>query len=167
MNSSKKNDLGILANQSPQTPFALNLYGKYFSTLDQTSEASRFFSEALKAAPHFCEPYNNLGQLMWKVGQQKEAFIFFSQALSKNPHLLIAQLNFFEAGLELEEYETTLNVIKYLEDEIPDCSEFLYYKAICKHKLGAADEAKSILKRILKKQPGDTEAQQLLDHYSL
>ncbi len=163
----KKNDLGALANQSPNTAFALNLYGKYFASLDQASEAARFFSEALKLCPQFCEPYNNLGQLMWKVGQQKEAFVLFSQALSKNPHLLSAQLNFFDAGLELEEYESILNVINYLESEIPECTEFQYYKAICKHKSGHKEEAKAILRGILKEQPDDPEARQLLEHYSV
>lgn len=148
------------------TPYALNLYGKYLSLHEKISEATSCFSEALKKDPFFSEPYNNLGQLLWKVGKQREGFVLFAESLSKNPHLLIAQLNFFDAGMDLEEYESTLNVIKYLEEEIPDCVEFKYYKAICSHRLGQPEMAKSILQNILKEQPDDAEAQHLLQNYA-
>lgn len=155
-----------LQDNTKLSPFALNLYGKYLTTLDKVSDATAFFSEALKKESRFSEPYNNLGQLMWKIGKQRDAFLLFTESLAKNPHLLPAQLNFFDAGLELEEYASMLNVIKYLEEEIPECSEFQYYKAICNHRLGNHEEARSILNLILKDKPNDAEAKQLLQNYA-
>lgn len=143
-------------------PFLLNQYGKMFAFCRDYAKAGECFRTAAEVMPEYSEPYGNLGALMWQVGKRREAFVLFVEALAKNPHRVVSQLNFFDAGHELEEYAAMASVLEELIPSVPEYAEFRHHLAVCYVRLNRAAEGKALLENLLAQRPDDQEAIQLL-----
>ncbi len=151
-------------NFQSDDPFLNNLQGKLMVLEGNVSEAGKSFGKALAALPEYSEPYANLGTMLWQLGQKKEAFTLFVEALLRNPHNNAAQLNFFDAGRELEEFDSIIKVVEKLLSLDPDCIEFYPIMAFSYYRLGQAGKAIDILNQFLNDHPGEEEARLLLEH---
>lgn len=143
-------------------PFLLNQYGKMLSYCHVFAMAGEYFRRAVEAMPQFSEPYSNLGTLLWKLGNRREAFLLFIESFLKNPHRPASQLNLFDSGHELEEYESMGKVIEEVLPYTPEYPEFRHHLALCYINAGRFDEGKSVLRGILAQNPTDEDAQNLL-----
>lgn len=153
------------SNEAAGDPFLLNQWGKMLAYAQRYTEAGAAFRQALELNPEYGEPYGNLATLLWNFGKRREAFALFTEALLKNPHHNATQLNFFDAGHNMEEFATIAGVMEDLIPAVPEQIEFRHHLAICYHKLGRIDEAITVLQGILTHDPTDAEAQALLDGF--
>jgi len=148
--------------QIKSNPFLCNLFGKLLSVEKKLNDAAVSFREAIELNRQFGEPYGNIGTIFWSVGKQKEAFQLITESLLKNPYSISAQLNFFEAGYEMREYESMIRVIESIISNVTEFSEFRHHLAICYQKTGKSAEAVDILKGIINDFPGDEDAKKIL-----
>ncbi|MBI4239312.1 MAG: tetratricopeptide repeat protein [Deltaproteobacteria bacterium] len=153
------------SNEVAGDPFLLNQWGKMLSYAQRYTEAGAAFRQALELNPEYGEPYGNLATLLWNFGKRREAFALFTEALLKNPHRTTTQLNFFDAGHNMEEFATIAAVMEELIPSVPDQTEFRHHLAIAYHKLGRASDALTALREILAHDPHDAEAQALLEGF--
>lgn len=144
------------------SPFMKNHWGKLLSFAGRFSEAGEVFRKIIETHPEYGEPYSNMGTLLWNFGKRREAFVMFVEALLKNPHRTSSQLNFLDAGYELEEYENMMNVIQEIIPTVPECVEFKHHLAICYHRFGQTEKAETLLNEILAGDPQDADAKNLL-----
>ncbi|MBF0492091.1 MAG: hypothetical protein HQM15_04870 [Deltaproteobacteria bacterium] len=156
--------LGTDFNFESDDPFLNNLQGKLLTLKGNISEAGKAFGKALALLPEYSEPYANLGTLLWQLGQQKEAFVLFVEALLRNPYNVAAQLNFFDAGRETENFDGMIKVVEKILEMDPECLEFYPILAFSYHRSGQAGKAIDILNNFLAKYPQEEEARLLLEH---
>ncbi len=144
-------------------PFLTNLWGKILAFHGDFSGAGKAFREAIELIPEFSEPYSNLGTLLWNLGQRQEAFMLFTQAFVNNPHRVAGQLNFFDAGYELEEFSQMASILEEIMSTYPEFVEWHHHLAICYHRMDRTPEAVILLEDIIKNEPSDNDARTLLE----
>lgn len=158
-------DMQDYAAQAEGNAFLKNLYGKILSHQQNIAEAGKAFREAVGLMASFGEPYSNLGTLLWQHGQKRNAFLLFAEGLIKNPHSIPCQLNFLDAGHEMQEYKAMITVLETVLPETPDCVEFKHHLAIAYHRTGETEKALRCLNEILSADPADAEALNLLKSF--
>lgn len=148
---------------SVQNAFLANLWGKLLTHQGNMAKAGEAFRKAIELLSDFSEPYSNFGTLLWNLGNRREAFVLFTEAMLKNPHRLAGQLNFFDAGYEMEEYEAMSHILLELMPSYPENAEWGLHLAICYQRVGRLEDSIDVLRDILAKRPEDIEARTLLD----
>lgn len=161
-----KSDFENIKKPVMENPYMRNLWGKLLSFTGHFSEAGEAFRQAVEMLPEYGEPYSNLGTLLWKFGKKREAFVLFTEALMKNPNSVTAELNFFDAGYELQEYDSMAKVIEEVIKDFREKVEFCHHLAICYYRTDRKEDAKKILADILKSNPQDEEAKELLQGFA-
>lgn len=146
--------------------FLINLWGKACSLEDRYSEAGVAFRRAAELLTVYGEPCSNLGTLLWKLGKRSEAFVLFAEGFMRNPLGLSCQLNFFDAGYELREYESMAGLLESQSANFPDCIEFRHHLALCYEKTDKRALACDVLRRLLDEFPQDEEARVYLEALS-
>lgn len=147
-------------------PYLMNQYGKLLSHTQQIGEAGKAFRLSIDLCPEYSEPYSNLGTLLWQFGKRREAFVLIVEALVKNPYRVATQMNFIDAGYEMEEYGNVLSVLEYLIPQMPDHPELRHHAAICCHKTGRTAQAVTMLDALITQFPDDTDAQSLRQQFA-
>lgn len=145
------------------SPYLQNQYGKLLAYAGHPAAAGKVFRECIEGAPTYSEPYSNLGTLLWRFGKRREAFVMLTEALLKCPYRVASQLNFIEAGYELEEHGNMIAVLETLVPQLPNMTELRHHLAICCHKLGKTSQAVAVLDALLTQYPADGEAVALRD----
>ncbi len=147
---------------SESNPFLWNLTGKCLAICGKVSEAGKIFEKIAERYPEFSESYGNLGALLWKFGKRREAFVMFTESLGRNPFSSSAQLNFFEAGRELQEFSAMTTVLQKIIHQYPYCLDLYSLLAVCFYQIREVERAKSVLNDLLRESPEDSEGKLLL-----
>lgn len=155
-------DLRAAHDKAPNDALLNNLLGKVCDELGDPSASAGYFADAAKAVPHFAEPYSNLGALMWRTDQKERAFDLFCEALLRQPFNVDIQDNFIRTGLEANKHAAMKECLDKVEKFFPEYATLLYLKAVLTLNLGNRDGCRNILEDLLRREPEDERARQLL-----
>jgi len=137
--------------------------GESFLALDNSNDALHYFSKAVTLEPYNIEFRNKLGALQMSMGKEKEAAENFSFIYSENPKYVPAITNLGYYYLSIENnaekaeqlYQTALTLDPDNEQALLNMTGLYIYRKDFK-------KAKQILENLLKKEPGNTQAQMVL-----
>lgn len=77
--------LGLLDGKSPEHPLGMHMVGKTLAEMRQYDEAIEYLSEAVRRAPKWAEPWNDLGMLLMQAGRDEPALGALETAASLDP----------------------------------------------------------------------------------
>ncbi|OPX39478.1 MAG: hypothetical protein B1H11_02960 [Desulfobacteraceae bacterium 4484_190.1] len=96
----------------PEFPEALNLKGMIAYRKGDAGTAEQFFRRAIHKAPHWGEPFGNIGFMKWAAGKKTEGLEYFEKAFVLTPAATDIFSNYHAAVKSVNAYERAESVFR-------------------------------------------------------
>lgn len=136
--------------------------GEAFSYVGQPNEAFQCYAQAVKLAPYFPDFQNKKGSAALQLGQNNEAFQIFQELTIENPMFTQAWSNLGYMHLMKGDAATAMKLYNYALSLNPDYVAALMNKSGLLLSQNYSAQAKETLRRILKVDPGNQKATEIL-----
>ncbi|MBN2270582.1 MAG: tetratricopeptide repeat protein [Sedimentisphaerales bacterium] len=101
-----------LRDRFPDSSEALVLLGNVYRDNGDSSEAIRYWQEALRIASPRPDVYEGMGMIAFEKGEYGKAADFWRESLNLNPHAAGLRTNIAQALMPLGRYDEALEVLK-------------------------------------------------------
>lgn len=123
--------------------------------------AEYYYKRAINLNPNLKQAYNNLGNLLNKLGRSNEALVYLNKALKIDPKYVPALINKGIALVQLGMYDQALQCFDKAVDLDPNNKKAWYNKALVHALLGQHDKALTSVDKALSIDPNYKPALQL------
>jgi len=136
--------------------------GKELYLLKEYEGAGEIFKQQIKKTPYFALAYNGLASVYMKQGNLDKAIENFNKALEKDPFLLDSHLKLAECYKLKLEYDKAKKHYKASIEINPGLTAARYNLGVIYYKNGQIAEARQEWAEVLKRDPGNKEAENAL-----
>ncbi|MDD4938347.1 MAG: tetratricopeptide repeat protein [Candidatus Shapirobacteria bacterium] len=132
--------------------------------LNQYLNAVKGFTQSTMIKPNYADAFHNRANIFFKMGRLDLARDSYLTALSFNPAMYQTYLSLIQIDLNERRYDLAMTDLESLKKVQPNSIQVWYVEAVIDAQMGKIDEAKNILKEILKQYPNYTDAANLLQN---
>jgi len=147
---------------SPNSHNAWNNIGDDYDKLKDYTNAIKGFTQSTIVKPNYADAYHNRANILFKVGRLDLARESYSTAIYFSPNLMQSYLSLTQIDLMEQRLDLALaHAVKAVELD-PGGSQSLYVLAVVRAQRGEKNEAREILKTVLRVNPNFRPATEML-----
>lgn len=133
-----------------------------YSQLEQWENAKQTLEQLIESWPQYTAAYNQLGLVWVALDKPEQAILMFKKAMEQEPNFLEAWRNLAHLQIEQGAYEQGIKEFTTLLEKHPDDVMSLLYMAGIYLEVGQKENSQLFIDKVLKIEPENEEAKQLL-----